>query len=143
LEHFLTTPREGMHVIESIRPRLNRVMHAAMLLGALTVVASTTLPATAHAVPNKDQIGYIDCLSHAWDGPGRLNPDGTVTEEWMLECCALNNGTWKNNDCTFDAQNQARARHDISGLPVVPVTPMPAGPRHIPGDVSVVPVNPS
>ena len=128
----------------STQPKLNRVKYAAMLLGALAVAAGPlAYPTVATAQPKSDQVGYIECLVEGSKYPGRTNPDGTVTEEWMMECCALNNGIWKDGDCTFGAQDQVRTRHDISGLPVEPVTPMLSGPRHLPGDVAVVPVNPS
>jgi hypothetical protein len=98
-------------------------------LATVAAVTSASLAATAHAEPKSDQVGYVECLAAAWNDPGRrINPDGTVTEEWMLECCALNNGTWKNGDCTFNAQNQVQTPHGISGLPLETLTPMPTKP---------------
>lgn len=128
----------------STHPKSNGVKYAAMLLGALAVAAGPLAnPAVATAQRDSDQVGYINCLLEYSKVPGKSNPDGTITEETMLECCALFNGIWKDNDCTWGAQDQVRTRHDISGLPVEPVTPMPSRSRYHPGDVSVVPVNPS
>ena len=128
----------------STQPKLTRVQRAAMLLGALAVAAAPiAYPAVATAQPNSDQIAYIKCLADYSKLPGKTNPDGTLNEEFMMDCCALNNGIWKDGDCTFGAQDQIRTRHDISGLPVEPVTQMPSRSRYLPGDISVVPVNPS
>jgi hypothetical protein len=129
---------------KSTQPKSNRVKYAAMLLGAIAVAAGpVAYPAVATAQQrDSDQVQYIECLAEGSKYPGRTNPDGTVTEDWMLECCLMSNGIWKDGDCVFDAQDQVATRHNISGLPAEPVTPMPPKNRHLPGDVTAVSVTP-
>jgi hypothetical protein len=86
-------------MIASTIPKLNRVKHAAMLVGtAFTLVASTLqYSAVAAAEPNDgawDVIAFDDCLK-------KYNPGQAGSEEEMEArikwCCLDTGGVWKDN----------------------------------------------
>jgi hypothetical protein len=148
MEHFLTRPGEESTVIESTRPKLNRLKYAAMLLGALAVAATPLAnPAIATAQRVWD-IEYFDTCRDAWLAEYQK---GTITfqdfHDGVRGCCNLSDGVWNaaEQECQAppgDSQGSrqlpgnAQIPSDIVTAPAL--TPAPARPIRVPSDIATV-----
>jgi hypothetical protein len=136
-------------MIESTRPKLNRVKYAAMLLGAAAVaVAPLAHPAIAAAQKYWD-IEYFDTCKDAWYAEyqsGKIDFDDY--HYGIRLCCKNSDGVWNEaeQECQAPPGDSQGSRqlpgnvHIPSDIAIAPaVTQVPLRPIRVPSDIATAP----
>ena len=136
-------------VIESIRPKLNRVKYAAILLGAVAVAAFPPVGLTA--VASAEKVWDIETYDYCMEQIRAHYQRGEITLQELTEdakvCCEYNDGVWNaaTQDCQAPPGDTKGARQlpgniqipsDIATSPTV--TKDPLRPIRVPSDIATV-----
>ena len=133
-------------MIDSTRPKPNRVKYAAMLLGAAAVVAAPLAsPAIASAQKYLDIENYEDCMN----GLSNDQMHDSLNDQRLhiQACCEYAGGVYKDDgylgDCvapptepTSGSRQFPGSAHIPSDIATVPVTKAPPRPIQVPSDIA-------
>jgi len=133
-------------MIESTRPRLNRVKYAAMLLGAVAVAAFP--PAGLSAVASAERVWDLDKYQECWDAAWAKypNPVGDELADALEACCWGTGGIYKDGHCFAPPAEAVSGSRQFPGNAHIPsdiataplLTPAPR-PIHVPSDIATAP----
>lgn len=136
-------------MIESTRPKLNRFRYAAMLAGALAVVA---LPFVGlAAVASAEKVWDIETYDYCLEQSRAAYQRGEITLQDLTDdnkiCCEYNDGVWNaaKEDCQAPPGNTQGSRQlpgngqIPSDIATAPPTQVPLRPIRVPTDIANAP----